>query len=206
MLTEAAWRACRRGAMGAGGRVTNGVGHEATQRRGRVDAVQRDARDPHAHAEDRHPRRVRRRGGFTFELFRDVAYPRLMALARASLSTRRHPAEAASSDVGGKRRHRSRLSPPPSPRARSGRTSRTRSVDRGDRQHPARSHPSAMGDVRRRRVWPTTASRSSTRCTTCWPTVSRRPTRWPRRWSPPEPRSCRRRAARRVGADARRVC
>ena len=42
-------------------------------------------------------------GGYSFDLFRSVAYPRLRAHGAASPPTRRHSVEAASPDVGGER-------------------------------------------------------------------------------------------------------
>ena len=96
----------RRGAISRAPRVgslANGVGCEATQRRGRHDAVQRDARDPHAHAQDRRAGCVERRGLSTSTCSARVAYPRLHGAGAAALSARRHPAEAASPDVGGER-------------------------------------------------------------------------------------------------------
>ena len=63
------------------GSSTNGVG---VKRLNGVDALMlytRDAGNPHAHAQDRRARCVRTCGGYSFDLFRAVAFPRLQAMA-----------------------------------------------------------------------------------------------------------------------------
>src|SRR3954452_10260365 len=98
MVAEVAWRASARGAIRTG-IETDGAGYEATQRRRRADAVQRDTRDPHAHTEDRHPRRVRRGRRIHVRFLSRSGISTIDGIARASLPTGRRPIEAASPDV-----------------------------------------------------------------------------------------------------------
>ena len=89
-------------------------------------------------------------GGYSFDLFRRVAYPRLMALSPLRYQLvdipmkLHHPMWVENDDIDLDYHLRR------STGARSRRSSGTRSVDRRDRQHTARSGPSAVGDVCRR--------------------------------------------------------
>ena len=126
-------------------RRQNGVGREATQRHGRHAAVQRDAQPAHPHAEGggHRRRRLRRR----VQLRRvPPHHPAPPAPARpAALPARRHPVEAAPSDVDGELRRRPRLPPAPGAGPEPRRTPRTRPGHRRDRQHAPGPRPPAVG-------------------------------------------------------------
>ena len=123
---------------------------EATQRCGRADALHRDARNPHAHAQDRQSLDVSSVDGYDFDLFRDVAFPRLQAMAPLRYQLVDIPLKLHHPMWCSTTRHRLRLPRPARAHARAGRTPRTRPADRRDRQHPAGPQPPILGDVRRR--------------------------------------------------------
>ena len=143
----------------------------------------RDAGNPHAHAQDRRARCVRRSDGYDFDVFRAVAFPRLQAMAPLRYQLvdiplkLHHPMWVLNDDIDFDY-HVRRM-----PGARARRPPRTRPVDRRDRQHAAGPQPPAVGDVRRRgagrrphRDHPQGPPRAGRR-------RRRRPTRWRRRCS-----------------------
>ena len=142
--------------MGPATRAGEASKHEAAQRGRCTVAVQRGPHDPHAHAEDRHPRCVGPSGRV---LLRPVPRGRdapSHGAAPTALPTRRHPVQDAPPDVDRELRPRRRLSPAPGRGRGTRRSPRTRRAHRRTRVHPAGPQPSALGDVRRRgaRGWP----------------------------------------------------
>ena len=89
-------------------------------------------------------------GGFSFDLFRAVAFPRLQAMAPLRYQLvdiplkLHHPMWVVNDDIDFDYHVRQARVPAPGGRRELG------SVDRRDRQHPAGPQPPAVGDVRRR--------------------------------------------------------